>query len=78
MHSVLLYYKKYCIVCENYIYRLHINPTRHYLTMKDIMNEIDNLEKIQNNFSGIINRIGENRCNSSNASPNSSLNEEIC
>ena len=59
MYSVILHYKGYTICVENYIYKLKISPYQHFLTMTDIKNHID---KIENNFNQIMNRIGERDC----------------
>ena len=45
MYFAILHFRGYTIIVENYIYKLQVNPSRKFLTMKDIMNEIDNIEK---------------------------------
>jgi hypothetical protein len=47
MHSTTLRYKGYAIIVEDYIYMLEINRTQRYLTMQDIMNRIDELERVK-------------------------------
>lgn len=43
-YSCILHYKGYAIIVENYIYKLDINRTKSFLTMKEIMNHIDRIE----------------------------------
>ena len=44
MHSVILHYKGYTVIVENYLYKLKISPFNKYLTFQDIKNVIDGIE----------------------------------
>jgi hypothetical protein len=46
-YSTLLYYKGYCIIVESSLYKIVINRTKTFLTMQDVMNEIDWLISIE-------------------------------
>jgi len=44
-YSIILFYRGYCIIVENFIYKLQLNPWKTFLTMDDIKKEIENIEK---------------------------------
>ena len=51
-HSCILHFKGYAIIVEDYIYKLQINPTKTFLTMTDIINHINTIERNFNNVVG--------------------------
>lgn len=74
MYSTLLYHRGVCIVVENYLYRIKLYPVKTFVSMQDCVNEIN---KIENNFREIWNRIANgDRCDQK-PNENSSLNENI-
>ena len=44
MHSCIMYYGGHKIIVENYLYMLHEDRTKKYLTFQDIINVIDRIE----------------------------------
>jgi hypothetical protein len=44
MYYTTLHFRGYAIIVENYIYKLRLDPSRHFITMQDVIGYINQIE----------------------------------